>query len=53
MGARVHPVGRLAARADPAVAAGIGAALRRRAEQVGVFVNPTLDEVAHAADGSG
>jgi phosphoribosylanthranilate isomerase len=36
--------------ADPAVAAGISAALRRRVEPVGVFVNPTLDEVAHAAD---
>ena len=36
--------------ADPAVAAGISAALRRRTERVGVFVNPTLDEVAHAAD---
>src|SRR4051794_26276112 len=36
--------------ADPAVAAGIAARLRRRVELVGVFVNPTLDEVAHAAD---
>jgi len=36
--------------ADPAVAAGIAAALRRRAELVGVFVNATLDEIAHAAD---
>jgi phosphoribosylanthranilate isomerase len=36
--------------ADPAVAAGIGEALRRRVELVGVFVNPTLDEVARAAD---
>ena len=36
--------------ADPAVAAGIAAALRRRVELVGVFVNATLDEVAHAAD---
>jgi phosphoribosylanthranilate isomerase len=35
---------------DPAMAAGIAAALRRRVELVGVFVNPTLDEVAHAAD---
>jgi len=35
---------------DPAVAAGIAADLRRRVELVGVFVNPTLDEVAHAAD---
>ena len=36
--------------ADPAVAAGIAAALRRRAELVGVFVNATFDEIAHAAD---
>ena len=36
--------------ADPAVAAGISQALRRRVERVGVFVNATLDEVAHAAD---
>ena len=36
--------------ADPAVAAGIAAALRRRVELVGVFVNPTLDEVAQAAE---
>ena len=36
--------------ADPAVAAGIAAALRRRVEPVGVFVNATLDEIAHAAD---
>jgi phosphoribosylanthranilate isomerase len=36
--------------ADPAVAAGVAAALRRRVALVGVFVNPTLDEVAHAAD---
>ena len=35
---------------DPAVAAGIARAVRRRVELVGVFVNPTLDEVAHAAD---
>jgi len=32
-------------RCDPAVAAEIGAALRRRCEIVGVFVNPTLEEV--------
>ena len=37
--------------ADPAVAAGIARALRRRVEIVGVFVNPTLDEVVHAAEG--
>jgi phosphoribosylanthranilate isomerase len=35
---------------EPAMAAGIARAMRRRAELVGVFVNPTLDEVAHAAD---
>jgi len=34
----------------PAAAAEISALLRRRAEVVGVFVNPTLDEVALAAD---
>jgi len=31
---------------DPAVAAGIARLVRRRVERVGVFVNPTLDEVA-------
>ena len=36
--------------ADPAVAAGIARALRRRVELAGVFVDPTLDEVARAAD---
>jgi phosphoribosylanthranilate isomerase len=36
--------------ADPAVAAGIALALRRRVELVGVFVNASLDEVAHAAE---
>jgi len=36
--------------ADAVVAAGIAAALRRRVELVGVFVNPTLEELAHAAD---
>jgi phosphoribosylanthranilate isomerase len=35
---------------EPGVAAEIGAALKRRCEVVGVFVNPTLDEVARAAD---
>jgi phosphoribosylanthranilate isomerase len=39
--------------ADPAVAAGIVAALRRRVETVGVFVNAHLDDVAHAADAIG
>jgi len=36
--------------ADPAVAAGIAVALRRRVALVGVFVNPTLEAVAHAAE---
>jgi len=36
--------------ADPEVAARIAAALRRRTELVGVFVNPTLAEVSHAAE---
>jgi phosphoribosylanthranilate isomerase len=36
--------------ADPGVAAGIAAVLRRRVELVGVFVNATLDEIAHAAE---
>jgi phosphoribosylanthranilate isomerase len=35
---------------EPGVAAEIGAALKRRCEVVGVFVNPTLDELARAAD---
>jgi phosphoribosylanthranilate isomerase len=39
--------------ADPAVAAGIARALRRRVELVGVFVNPTLDEVVHASEAIG
>jgi phosphoribosylanthranilate isomerase len=38
---------------DPAVAAGIARRLRRRAECVGVFVDPTLDEVANAVEGLG
>jgi phosphoribosylanthranilate isomerase len=37
-------------RADPAVAAGIAVALRRRVELAGVFVNASLDEIAHAAE---
>lgn len=37
-------------RVDVAVAAELGAAYRRRCEVVGVFVNPTLDEVARAAE---
>jgi phosphoribosylanthranilate isomerase len=39
--------------ADPAVAAGIARAQRRRLELVGVFVNPTLDDVAHAVEAIG
>jgi phosphoribosylanthranilate isomerase len=35
---------------DPAVAAGIALELRRRVELAGVFVNASLDEIAHAAD---
>ena len=38
---------------DPAVAAGIARTMRRRLELVGVFVSPTLDEVAHAVEGIG
>jgi phosphoribosylanthranilate isomerase len=34
-------------------AALIGAAVKRKAEVVGVFVNPTLDQVAFAADAAG
>ncbi len=39
--------------ADPAVAAGITRVMRRRAQLVGVFVDPTLDEVTRAADSLG
>jgi phosphoribosylanthranilate isomerase len=39
--------------ADPAVAAGIARSMRRRLELVGVFVNPTLDEVVQAAEAIG
>jgi phosphoribosylanthranilate isomerase len=35
---------------EPGIAAEIGATLKRRCEVAGVFVNPTLDEVALAAD---
>jgi phosphoribosylanthranilate isomerase len=35
---------------DPAVAAGVALAQRRRVELVGVFVNASLDEIAHAAE---
>jgi phosphoribosylanthranilate isomerase len=37
-------------RCDPGVAAEIGAQFRRRAEIVGVFVNPTLDALTRAAE---
>lgn len=37
-------------RVDPAVAVQISAELRRQVEIVGVFVNPTLDEVVRAAE---
>jgi phosphoribosylanthranilate isomerase len=37
-------------RCDPAVAAEIGATLRRRLEVVGVFVNSSLDEIDAAAE---
>jgi phosphoribosylanthranilate isomerase len=37
-------------RCEPAEAAAIAAALKRRAEIAGVFVNPSLDEVARTAD---
>jgi phosphoribosylanthranilate isomerase len=38
---------------DPAVANEIAAAFRRKCEVVGVFVNPTLDEVARAVEDEG
>ena len=37
-------------RIEPARAAEIGQAMKRRCEVVGVFVNPTLDEVAEAVE---
>ena len=40
-------------RVDPAVAADIGAELRRRLEVVGVFVNSSLDEIARAVEDEG
>jgi phosphoribosylanthranilate isomerase len=40
-------------RCEPAEAARIGAALRRRCEVVGVFVNPTLEEVDRAVENAG
>ena len=39
--------------AEEALAAGIARQVRRRVELVGVFVNPTLDEVARAVDAIG
>src|SRR5690349_13532394 len=36
--------------ADPAVAAGIARAMRRKIELVGVFVNQPLDEIAGLVD---
>jgi phosphoribosylanthranilate isomerase len=38
---------------EPGVAAEIGAAFRRKCEVVGVFVNPTLDEVDAAVENAG
>jgi phosphoribosylanthranilate isomerase len=38
---------------EEAVAAGIARRVRRQVELVGVFVNPTLDEIARAADAIG
>jgi phosphoribosylanthranilate isomerase len=38
---------------DPAVAAGIARALRRRIELVGVFVNPALEDVVNAHEAIG
>jgi phosphoribosylanthranilate isomerase len=38
---------------EPAAAARIGAAFKRKAEIVGVFVNPTLEEVAKAVENAG
>lgn len=38
---------------DPGVATEIAAAFRRKCEVVGVFVNPTLDEVARAVEDEG
>jgi phosphoribosylanthranilate isomerase len=40
-------------RCDPAIAAEIAGALKRRLEIVGVFVNPSLDELAWRADSVG
>jgi phosphoribosylanthranilate isomerase len=38
---------------EPAMAAGIARSVHRRVQTVGVFVNQTLDEIAHAADEMG
>jgi len=38
---------------EPGMAAEIGAAFRRKCEVVGVFVNPTLEEVAKAVEDAG
>ena len=38
---------------DPEMAARIGAAFRRKCEVVGVFVNPTLEEVDRAVENAG
>jgi phosphoribosylanthranilate isomerase len=38
---------------EPGVAAEIGAAFRRKCEVVGVFVNPTLEEVGRAVEDAG
>jgi len=38
---------------EPADAAGIGAAFRRKCQVVGVFVNPELEEVAKAVENAG
>ena len=52
LGDRHDPVaGARRVRLDPGAAAEIAAALKRRAEVVGVFVNPTLEEVRGRADG--
>jgi phosphoribosylanthranilate isomerase len=40
-------------RCDPAVAIEIASALKRRVEVVGVFVNPTLDELTRTAESVG
>jgi phosphoribosylanthranilate isomerase len=40
-------------RVEPEAAAAIGAAFRRKCEVVGVFVNPTLEEVTKAVENAG